>query len=142
MLRIPATVIALVNILQYLDTAALASLPAANFNNLPLHMASHNKFCSSILSPALSLAVSLCVLPPGMYLTWPPSVAGVAAMEAANWDAAAAAFAGALTTLGSEPPSSSRSERAKFAAQYLAAVMLLKAAGADSSAKGARLYRY
>jgi hypothetical protein len=62
-------------------------------------------------------------------------------MEAANWDAAAAAFTGALTTLGSEPPSSSRSERAKFAAQYLAAVMLLKAAGADSSAKGARLYR-
>jgi hypothetical protein len=29
-----------------------------------------------------------------------------------------------------------------FAAQYLAAVMLLKVAGADSSAKGALLYRY
>jgi len=62
-------------------------------------------------------------------------------MESASWDAAASSFSAALSALSGEPPSSSREERAAFAAQYLAAVMLLKAAGADTSAKGARLYR-
>jgi hypothetical protein len=62
-------------------------------------------------------------------------------METASWDAASAAFASALTALTQEAPSASREQRAAFAAQYLAAVLLLKAAGADSGAKGARLYR-
>lgn len=64
-------------------------------------------------------------------------------MEAANWSAASAAFALALKALQAEAPSSSRSERQAFAAQYLAAVMLLKAASAPgmSAAKSARLYR-
>lgn len=49
----------------------------------------------------------------------------------------------ALTALQAEPASSSRSEREAFAAQYLAAVMLLKAAAGSnvSTAKAARLYR-
>jgi hypothetical protein len=62
-------------------------------------------------------------------------------METASWDAAAAAFAGALSALAKEPPGSGRDQRRAFAAQYLAAMLLLQAAGADSGAKGARLYR-
>lgn len=63
-------------------------------------------------------------------------------METAQWDAAAAAFAAALSALSAEPPSASRSQRSAFAAQYLAAVMLLRVAGADSTPKGAKLYRW
>lgn len=63
-------------------------------------------------------------------------------MESAQWEAAAAAFAAALSALSAEPPSASRAQRCAFAAQYLAAVMLLKAAGADSTPKGAKLYRW
>jgi hypothetical protein len=70
------------------------------------------------------------------------TITGVAAMETAQWDAAAAAFAGALSALSAEPPSASRSQRCAVAAQYLAAVMLLKVAGADSTPKGAKLYRW
>lgn len=63
-------------------------------------------------------------------------------MESAQWDAAAAAFAAALSALSAEPPSASRAQRCAFAAQYLAAVMLLRVAGADSTPKGAKLYRW
>lgn len=62
-------------------------------------------------------------------------------MESANWDAAIDAFDRTLQALQSEAPSPSRDQRQAFAAQYLAAVMLLKAAGAGAGAREAKLYR-
>jgi hypothetical protein len=68
--------------------------------------------------------------------------AGVSEMESASWDAAIQSFSQTLQALQAEPPSDSRQQRQAFAAQYLAAVMLLKAAGAGASAKEAKLYRW
>jgi hypothetical protein len=63
-------------------------------------------------------------------------------METANWDAAIQSFGQTLHALQREEPSSSREQRQAFAAQYLAAVMLLKAAGAGAGTKEAKLYRW
>jgi hypothetical protein len=63
-------------------------------------------------------------------------------METASWDAAIASFAQTLQALQREEPGSSREQRQAFAAQYLAAVMLLKAAGAGAGTKEAKLYRW
>lgn len=62
-------------------------------------------------------------------------------MQSANWDSAAESFTQTLQALLLEASGPSRAQRQAFAAQYLAAVMLLKAAGAGTSAKEARLYR-
>jgi hypothetical protein len=51
---------------------------------------------------------------------------GVGAMETANWDPAAEAFAATLAALAGEPPGPNTTLRQQFAAQYLAAVLLLK----------------
>eukprot|EP00879_Flechtneria_rotunda_P017296 GHRR01018118.1.p1 GENE.GHRR01018118.1~~GHRR01018118.1.p1 ORF type:complete len:1217 (+),score=567.02 GHRR01018118.1:272-3922(+) len=74
--------------------------------------------------------------PPSLYLK------GVSEMESASWDAAIDTFSRTLQALQSEPASASKTQRQAFAAQYLAAVMLLKAAGSGATAKEARLYRY
>jgi hypothetical protein len=67
---------------------------------------------------------------------------GVSEMETANWDAAIQSFGQTLSALQREEPGSSREQRQAFAAQYLAAVMLLKAAGAGAGRKEAKLYRW
>eukprot|EP00775_Hariotina_reticulata_P010067 gene10067-10222_t len=67
---------------------------------------------------------------------------GVAEMQSADWNAAAESFTQTLQALLSEASGPSRAQRQAFASQYLAAVMLLKAAGAGTGAKEARLYRY
>ena len=76
--------------------------------------------------------------PPAAPLTGGPDelhARGVASMEAGDWQAAADAFAAALAAAPADAP------RAR-AAQYLAAVLLLRAAADDASARGARLYRF
>jgi predicted sugar kinase len=67
--------------------------------------------------------------------------AGFSEMETANWDAAIQSFGQTLHALQREEPGSSREQRQAFAAHYLAAVMLLKAAGAGAGTKEAKLYR-
>lgn len=63
-------------------------------------------------------------------------------METARWNDAVASFSQTLQVLQSEPDSPARTQKQSFAAQYLAAVMLLNAAGAGAGPKEAKLYRY
>lgn len=68
---------------------------------------------------------------------------GVTHLEAANWTAAADAFTATLVALEQhEAAGPARAQRQAFAAHYLAAVLLLKAAGTGAGQREAKLYRW
>jgi hypothetical protein len=67
---------------------------------------------------------------------------GVSAMESGEWAGAADAFTAVLAALQGEPEGEAKAKKRQFAAQYLAAVLLLRAAATDTGPRGAKLYRW